>query len=235
MATLSLWGLFMQADIVVKLVMLGLLSASVWVWAVVFEKWTTLRKVNKDADGFEDRFWSGGSLDELFDREGTNPNNPMAVGVRRRDGRMAPFGARRRRRHLTHKCSRTNRPRDHCDGAAGDGPHGAVDDLPRQRRRHRPVHRPVRHRLGHHALVLRHRGHAQHQPRGGRPRHRRGAVRHRHRPGGGDPGGARLQPDQQQPVPLRRPAGQFRQRIQRHPVPPKRGTEPERPRVALVP
>jgi biopolymer transport protein TolQ len=53
---LSLWGLFTQADIVVKLVMLGLLAASVWVWAVVFEKWSTLRKVNKEADAFEDRF-----------------------------------------------------------------------------------------------------------------------------------------------------------------------------------
>jgi biopolymer transport protein TolQ len=76
---LSLWGLFMQADIVVKLVMLGLLAASVWVWAVVFEKWSSLRKINKEADGFEDRFWSGGSLDELFDAEGTNPNHPMAA------------------------------------------------------------------------------------------------------------------------------------------------------------
>jgi biopolymer transport protein TolQ len=76
---LSLWGLFMQADIVVKLVMLGLLGASVWVWAVVFEKWSTLRKVSKDADRFEDRFWSGGSLDELFDQEGGNPAHPMAA------------------------------------------------------------------------------------------------------------------------------------------------------------
>ena len=75
---LSLWGLFMQADIVVKLVMVGLLCASIWVWAVVFEKWSTLRKINKEADGFEDRFWSGGSLDDLFDREGVNPTNPMA-------------------------------------------------------------------------------------------------------------------------------------------------------------
>jgi biopolymer transport protein TolQ len=75
---LSLWGLFMQADIVVKLVMLGLLGASVWVWAVVFEKWSSLRRINKEADGFEDRFWSGGSLDDLFDREGVNPTNPMA-------------------------------------------------------------------------------------------------------------------------------------------------------------
>jgi biopolymer transport protein TolQ len=76
---LSLWGLFMEADIVVKLVMLGLLCASVWVWAVVFEKWTSLRKVNKDADGFEDRFWSGGSLDDLFDADGGNPSHPMAA------------------------------------------------------------------------------------------------------------------------------------------------------------
>ena len=86
---LSLWGLFLEADIVVKLVMLGLLAASVWVWAVVFEKWSSLRRVNRAADGFEDRFWSGGSLDELFDQEGTSPAHPMAGGVRRGDGRMA--------------------------------------------------------------------------------------------------------------------------------------------------
>ncbi len=92
---LSLWGLFIQADIVVKLVMIGLLGASVWVWAVVFEKWTILRKANKEADAFEDRFWSGGSLDELFDREGSNPNHPMAsvfaaaMGEWRRSVRVA--------------------------------------------------------------------------------------------------------------------------------------------------
>jgi biopolymer transport protein TolQ len=75
---LSLWSLFVQADIVVKIVMLGLLAASVWVWAVVFEKWSSLRKVNKEADGFEDRFWSGGSLEELYDQEGSQPGHPMA-------------------------------------------------------------------------------------------------------------------------------------------------------------
>jgi biopolymer transport protein TolQ len=76
---LSLWGLFVQADIVVKIVMLGLLVASVWVWAIVFEKFTSLRRANKDADGFEDRFWSGGSLDELFEDEGQKPAHPMAA------------------------------------------------------------------------------------------------------------------------------------------------------------
>ncbi len=76
---LSLWGLFLQADWVVKAVMLGLLLASIWVWAVVFEKVTSLRRVNRAADGFEDSFWSGGSLDELFNREGENPTHPMAA------------------------------------------------------------------------------------------------------------------------------------------------------------
>ena len=76
---LSLWGLFLQADWVVKLVMLGLLLASVWVWAVVFEKVTTLRRVNRAADAFEDKFWSGGSLDTLFQTEGERPSHPMAA------------------------------------------------------------------------------------------------------------------------------------------------------------
>jgi biopolymer transport protein TolQ len=76
---LSLWGLFMQADWVVKLVMLGLLLASVWVWAVVFEKVTTLRKANRAADTFEDRFWSGGSLESLHQQEGERPTHPIAA------------------------------------------------------------------------------------------------------------------------------------------------------------
>ncbi|MDE2516587.1 MAG: protein TolQ [Rhodospirillales bacterium] len=76
---LSLWGLFVQADIVVKIVMLGLLAASVWVWAIVFEKWSSLRRANRDADAFEERFWSGGSLEDLYEEEGAKPTHPMAV------------------------------------------------------------------------------------------------------------------------------------------------------------
>ena len=79
MHDLSLWGLFVQADWVVKLVMLGLLLASVWVWAIVFEKVTSLRRVNRAADAFEDAFWSGGSLDELYRKEGDRPSHPMAA------------------------------------------------------------------------------------------------------------------------------------------------------------
>ncbi len=92
---LSLWGLFLQADIVVKLVIVGLLAASVWVWAIVFEKFSALRRANQAADAFEDQFWSGGSLDELYDAEGTKPAHPLAavfgaaMGEWRRSARVA--------------------------------------------------------------------------------------------------------------------------------------------------
>jgi len=92
---MSLWSLFMQADIVVKLVILGLLAASVWVWAIVFEKYASLRRANREADTFEDRFWSGGSLDELYDQQGAKPTNPIAavfgaaMGEWRRTARVA--------------------------------------------------------------------------------------------------------------------------------------------------
>jgi biopolymer transport protein TolQ len=76
---LSLWGLFVQADWVVKLVMVGLLLASVWVWAIIFEKITSVRRANRQADAFEDSFWSGGSLDELYRRQGERPAHPIAA------------------------------------------------------------------------------------------------------------------------------------------------------------
>jgi len=76
---LSLLSLFLQADLVVKTVMLLLLAASVWVWAIVFEKTATLRRVNRAATQFEDRFWSGGSLDELYEAEGARPTHPVAA------------------------------------------------------------------------------------------------------------------------------------------------------------
>ena len=92
---LSLVSLFLQADIVVKLVMLLLLAASIWVWAIVFEKVTALRRVNRLASAFEDRFWSGGSLEDLYDQEGARPVHPIAavfgaaMGEWRRSSRVA--------------------------------------------------------------------------------------------------------------------------------------------------
>jgi len=92
---LSILTLFLQADIVVKVVMVILVLASVWVWAIVFEKVMTLRRANRQASVFEDKFWSGGSLDDLYDQEGAKPAHPVAavfgaaMGEWRRSARVA--------------------------------------------------------------------------------------------------------------------------------------------------
>jgi biopolymer transport protein TolQ len=78
-SNLSLLSLFLQADAVVKLVMIVLLIASIWVWTIIIEKVVTLRRVNREANRFEDEFWSGGSLDTLYDREGADPVHPIAA------------------------------------------------------------------------------------------------------------------------------------------------------------
>ncbi|MEL7543216.1 MAG: protein TolQ [Pseudomonadota bacterium] len=59
-------ALFLQAHIVVKIVMVGLLLASVWSWAVIVEKLLTFRAARRATDRFEQMFWSGQSLEELY-------------------------------------------------------------------------------------------------------------------------------------------------------------------------
>jgi biopolymer transport protein TolQ len=77
---LSLWTLFLQADWIVKAVMLMLVLASFWSWAIIFDKLIKIRKVIADTDKFETDFWSGGSLDALYDRLSiSGPQHPMAV------------------------------------------------------------------------------------------------------------------------------------------------------------
>jgi biopolymer transport protein TolQ len=76
---LSIMGLFLAADPFVKLVMLLLVLASVWCWAIVIEKMTTLRRERRLAQQFEDAFWSGGSLDKLYDETGANPRDALAT------------------------------------------------------------------------------------------------------------------------------------------------------------
>jgi biopolymer transport protein TolQ len=75
---LSVYGLFMQADWIVKAVMIMLLLASVWSWAIIIHKLIRLRGLRAQAKQFEDAFWSGGSLEELFDRISNRPTDPMA-------------------------------------------------------------------------------------------------------------------------------------------------------------
>jgi biopolymer transport protein TolQ len=77
--SLSMFDLFLQSDSIVKLVMLILLLASFWSWAVIFDKALRLRRLQQAAASFEDTFWAGGSLDDLFDRVGQRPVDPMSA------------------------------------------------------------------------------------------------------------------------------------------------------------
>jgi biopolymer transport protein TolQ len=62
----SFLELFLQAHVVVKIVMLGLLFASIWAWAIIVEKLFAFRRARREADRFEHLFWSGQSLEELY-------------------------------------------------------------------------------------------------------------------------------------------------------------------------
>jgi biopolymer transport protein TolQ len=78
-ADLSMLDLFLHADVVVQLVMLILLGASFWCWTIIFAKIIKLRYLKAKADAFEESFWSGGSLENLFDRIGLRPKDPLSA------------------------------------------------------------------------------------------------------------------------------------------------------------
>jgi biopolymer transport protein TolQ len=63
---LSIWALFWQADLIVKSVMIGLLAASVWCWAIIVDKSMLYSRVRREMNRFERTFWSGQSLEELY-------------------------------------------------------------------------------------------------------------------------------------------------------------------------
>ena len=69
----SLWGLFARATILVKLVMIMLIVASFWSWAIIVRKLISYRAARSEAARFDERFWSGEPLDELFDEIGPEP------------------------------------------------------------------------------------------------------------------------------------------------------------------
>ncbi len=75
---MSPWALFLQADIIVKAVIVLLAFMSVWSWAIIFDKLFRLRSLFRQAEQFEEKFWSGQSLEELFERIGQRPREPMS-------------------------------------------------------------------------------------------------------------------------------------------------------------
>ena len=74
---MSIWGLILEADFVVRLVMLSLLFLSIFSWGIIFEKITKLRKLKKMSKKFEDDFWSGINIEKLHKSIESSPSHPM--------------------------------------------------------------------------------------------------------------------------------------------------------------
>src|SRR2546428_54064 len=78
-ADVSLIALFIQAHWVVKAVMLGLLACSVWVWAIAIDKIFLYSRTKRAMDRFEQAFWSGQSIEELYRALSAKPTQSMAA------------------------------------------------------------------------------------------------------------------------------------------------------------
>lgn len=78
-ANVTLIGLFLQASLVVQLIMVGLLLASIWVWAIIIDKTLLYGRTKKEMDRFEQVFWSGQSLEDLYRSLSGRPNQAMGA------------------------------------------------------------------------------------------------------------------------------------------------------------
>jgi len=76
---LSLWHMFWNAHWVVKSVMVGLMLCSIWVWAIAIDKFFLYRRTRVSMDRFEQSFWSGQSLEELYRTVSARPTHSMAA------------------------------------------------------------------------------------------------------------------------------------------------------------
>ena len=75
----SIWGMFMQADFVVKAVMIALILASLWCWTIIIEKYILFRSIKDKATRFENEFWSSEALDKFYEKSKKKANHPMAI------------------------------------------------------------------------------------------------------------------------------------------------------------
>ncbi len=83
-ATISPLALFLQADIVVKIVMAGLLLASIWTWAIIIGFSVSLRRAGKGSATFEQEFWKAEDIDRFYEARGKGDlpaAKVMAAGV----------------------------------------------------------------------------------------------------------------------------------------------------------
>lgn len=98
--SITVWGMFAQATITVKLVMLALVAASFWTWSIIIQKTIQYREARREAEEFDRAFWSGEPLDGLFDQIGAEPEGAaqkiFAAGMtewrrsHREDGGLIP-------------------------------------------------------------------------------------------------------------------------------------------------
>ncbi len=73
----SIFSLFLQADVVVKIVILLLLISSIWSWTIIFSKYTNLKSILMETEDFEEKFYSSETLSKLSKRIGGQPTHPM--------------------------------------------------------------------------------------------------------------------------------------------------------------
>lgn len=78
-ADFSFFSMFWQAHFVVKIVMLGLIGASIWGWAIIIDKLVLFTRAKRDSDAFEQQFWSGLSLDQLYSAISQQPPSHMSA------------------------------------------------------------------------------------------------------------------------------------------------------------
>ena len=76
---MSIWDMFWKADFVVMVVMLLLIATSIWCWAIIIHKFRKIHSLNKQAESFEEAFWSGGSLDQLYERVSNRVKDPLTA------------------------------------------------------------------------------------------------------------------------------------------------------------
>ena len=74
----SLLSLFLRADLVVKSVIIILIAASIYSWAVIIEKLVKMKKLKQLENEFDEIFWSGNSFEDLFDTFSYNQNDPKS-------------------------------------------------------------------------------------------------------------------------------------------------------------
>tara|TARA_B100001123_G_C15316610_1_gene1026331 strand:+ start:1610 stop:2284 length:675 start_codon:yes stop_codon:yes gene_type:complete len=74
----SILSLFIRADIIVKSVIVILVASSVYSWAIIFDKILMFRKINKDSEEFEERFWKSKSAETFYNSLPSSLDNPMA-------------------------------------------------------------------------------------------------------------------------------------------------------------